>query len=165
MGIGEWLAGALRRYDAQVDHHSHLLGVGYKDVGKQGELAVKIEILKGKKLLDSANEWEAARLRAAAAPKSGAWLEAPPDRNLGLRLSNAELRSRVCRRLGKELCEEGPCPLCFGVMDKWGVHAETCMSGGDKTAAHHCVRNRLHRQSKLASFSPVWRRVLIGCLV
>ena len=26
--IGEWLAGALGRYDAQVDHHSHLLGVG-----------------------------------------------------------------------------------------------------------------------------------------
>ena len=24
--------------------------------------------------------------------------------------------------------------------------------GGDKTAAHHCVRNRLHRQSKLANF-------------
>ena len=44
-------------------------------------------------------------------------------------MSNAEVRSRVSLRLGKGICEEGPCPLCFGVMDKWGVHAESCMAG------------------------------------
>ncbi len=37
--IGEWLAGALLRYDVQVDHHSHLLGARYHQVGKQGELS------------------------------------------------------------------------------------------------------------------------------
>ena len=103
---------------------------------------------------DRANEWEVARLKAAAGAKSGMWLEAPPDPNLGLRMSNAEVRSRVSRRLGKQICEEGPCPLCFGVMDKWGVHAESCMAGGDKTSVHHCIRNSIYRQSRLANFGP-----------
>ena len=69
-------------------------------------------------------------------------------------MSHAEVRSRVCRRLGKEVCDEGPRPLCFGVMDRWGVHAECCMGGGDKTEIHHCVRNRLYRQSRFANFGP-----------
>ena len=152
--IGEWLAGALRRYDTQVEHHSHLIGVDYKSIGRQKDLVFKIEFHKKQNLHDRANEWDLARLKGVAAPKAGMWLEAPPDRNLGLRLSNAEVRSRVSRRLGKEICEEGPCPLCFGVMDRWGVHAESCMSGGDKTIVHHCTRNSIKRQCRLANFGP-----------
>ena len=62
-------------------------------------------------------------------------------------LTNAEFRSRMGRRLGHELCEESACPFCFGVMDRFGIHPECCMAGGDKTAGHHIIRNDLYGQS------------------
>ena len=31
--IGEWLAGALRRHDEQVDHYSHLIRADHKGIG------------------------------------------------------------------------------------------------------------------------------------
>ena len=40
-------------------------------------------------------------------------------------------------------------------MDRWGGHAECCMSGGDKTYAHHILRNRVYGQSKGARAAPV----------
>ena len=58
--LGEWLMGALSRYDAQVDHHSHLLGAGHAAVGKQGELVAKIETLRARRLEEGVNnEWDA----------------------------------------------------------------------------------------------------------
>ena len=113
-----------------------------------------MEIERKKRLQEGANEWEAARWKAVEAPKSGIWLDAPPDRNSGLRMSNAEIRSRVSRRLGRKICDGGPCPLCFGVMDEWGVHAECCTSGGDKTIVHDGIKHDIFKQSRLARFGP-----------
>ena len=96
-----------------------------------------------------------ARLNAAAAPHAGTWLHTPPCLALDLNLTNAEIRSGVGRRLGVTLCEEGPCPFCFGVMDKWGIHAETCTAGGDKTMGHHIVRNDLFAHGRRAHAAPV----------
>ena len=42
--LGEGLVGMLLRYDAQLDHHSHLIGADYKDIGCQRDLKVKIDI-------------------------------------------------------------------------------------------------------------------------
>ena len=69
------------------------------------------------RMYQQAGEADKALLNATAATKSGAWLEAPPNKNLDLRLTNAEITSRIGRRVGAEICEEGPCPFCFGVMD------------------------------------------------
>ena len=96
-----------------------------------------------------------ARIRAAAAPRAGIWLGAPPSRALDLRLTNAEVRSRVGRRLGCEICEEKPCPFCLGIMDKWGIHAESCTAGGDKTYGHHVVRNDIYGHAKRGGMGPV----------
>jgi len=115
-------------------------------------LLVAAEELGKNGLRDGANEVEVGRLNAVEASHSGAWLHAPPDKNCGLRFSNAEMRSRVSRRLGREICEEAPCPMCLGVMDRWGIHPECCTAGGDKTAGHNLVRNHLHRQAKIANF-------------
>eukprot|EP00973_Karenia_brevis_P032592 4499091-Karenia_brevis.AAC.1 len=79
---------------------------------------------------ERAGDRDKARLQAAAAPRAGLWLGAPPCRALDLRLTNAEVRSRVGRRLGAELCEEKPCPFCLGVVDRWGIHPESCTAGG-----------------------------------
>ena len=51
--IGEWLGGAIRRYDALVDHHSHLRGCEYSDVGRQGELVIKAEMTRKSRMLNT----------------------------------------------------------------------------------------------------------------
>ena len=101
-------------------------------------------------LVDGAEQWDKARWESIAAPHARVWLHAPPSRELDILLTNEEVRTRVGRRLGCELCEEGPCPFCLGVMDKWGVHGESCTGGGDKTFTHHCVRNDVYAHAKLA---------------
>ena len=73
---------------------------------------------------------------------------------LDTQLTNAEVQYGVGRRLGVELCEESPCPLCLGVMDKWGAHCESCMSGGDKTVNHHAVRDDVYSHAKRAHTAP-----------
>ena len=40
-------------------------------------------------------------------------------------------------------------------MDEWGIHAESCTAGGDKTSGHHAVRNDLYVQSKRGATAPV----------
>eukprot|EP00973_Karenia_brevis_P077768 10806529-Karenia_brevis.AAC.1 len=40
-------------------------------------------------------------------------------------------------------------------MDRWGIHAESCTGGGDKTYGHHIVRNDLYAQSKRGNTGPV----------
>jgi hypothetical protein len=104
---------------------------------------------------DTAGQLEKARLEATSASKSGTWLDAPPSKPLDLKLTNPEFRSRVGRRLGQELCEEGACPFCFGVMDRWGIHAESCTAGGDKTVGHHILRNDLYAHAKKGNTFPV----------
>ena len=78
----------------------------------------------------------------------------PPNRALNTQLSNAEVQYGVGRRLGCELCEEGPCPFCVGVMDRWGAHCESCMAGGDKTVNHNIVRDDLYEHAKRAHTAP-----------
>eukprot|EP00973_Karenia_brevis_P095462 12427445-Karenia_brevis.AAC.1 len=65
------------------------------------------------------------------------------------------MQSRVGRRLGVAMCEEKACPLCFGVMDKRGIHPECCTAGGDKTVGHKDTRNGLHVNSKRAGMTPI----------
>ena len=121
----------------------------------QSELVVKIQKTKYDILEEGAGVLDTARLKAAAAPHAGAWLDAAPNRNLDMLLTNQEVSSRVGRRLGVAICEEGPCPFCFGIRDKWGIHAESCMAGGDKTAAHHCVRNDIFLHAGRGNTGPV----------
>ena len=105
-------------------------------------------------MLASAGMWDRARLEATSAPHSGAWLDATPSRALDTQVSNAEVQYGVGRRLGVQLCCEGPCPFCLGVMDRWGAHCESCMSGGDKTVNHNNIREDIYAQAKRAHTAP-----------
>eukprot|EP00973_Karenia_brevis_P069011 9592682-Karenia_brevis.AAC.1 len=115
----------------------------------------RIEKLEFDALREGAGERDKARLNMAAAPRSGLWLGAPPSRALDLLLTNAEVTSRVGRRLGVEICEECPCPFCLGVMDRWGMHSDICTAGGDKTYGHHTVRNDLYVHSRRGGTGPI----------
>ena len=115
----------------------------------------KLRKLKWDAMEAQAGQVEKARLKCTAACKAGAWLDAPPCKALDLKLTNQEFRSRVGRRLGHQLCEECACPFCFGVMDRWGIHAEACTAGGDKTLGHHILRNDLYVHAKRGAAAPI----------
>ena len=153
--LGEWVFNAAQRYDRKVPDCSKVSGVPYTGIDKQRELVGKLQKLRIDALKQGAGVWDRARLEGVAAPHAGAWLDAPPSRVQDMRMTNPEVCSRVGRRLGVALCEEMACPFCFCALDKWGAHAECCMSGGDKTAAHHCVRNRIYIHARGAGAVPV----------
>ena len=152
--IGEWLLGASTRYDVLLPH-SRIADEGREAVENQGLMVKKLDRVEYNGLRNAGHERERAGIQVAAAPRAGIWLGAPPSKALDLRLTNDEVRSRVWRRLGCEICKEKPCPFCLGVMNKWEIHAESCTGGGDKTYGHHIVRNDLFTQSKRGNMGPV----------
>ena len=108
--LGEWLAGATRRDNEKVPHCSRIDSNDGQGIGSQGLMLAKLRKLKWDAMVDGAAPLEKSRLLSTAAAKSGIWLDAPPSKGLDLKLTNQELRSRVGRCLGQELCKEGACP-------------------------------------------------------
>eukprot|EP00973_Karenia_brevis_P023894 3294819-Karenia_brevis.AAC.1 len=80
-----------------VPMESQVSGVSPSEIGKQGVLVGKLDKIRFDRLKESAGELDRARLNGAAAPRAGAWLGAPPNRILGLKMNNAEIHSRVGR--------------------------------------------------------------------
>jgi hypothetical protein len=67
-----------------------------------------------------------ARLIAAAAPHSGAFLHARPCSSLiGMRLDDSSLRIAVALRLGAPICAPHAC-ICGGIVDSTGTHGLSC---------------------------------------
>ena len=113
--IGEWLGGTNHDYDGRVAAGSCIerRREAGDDLGNQGDLTMRLNRERLEVMKVGANELEVARLNAVSAPRAGLWLDAPPCREIGLRLTNAEVRSRAARRLGLQVCDEGPCLLFF----------------------------------------------------
>ena len=131
--IGEWLHGCVSRLNASLPaHHEIVRGAKPSNLGKQKDIMGRVNKYRRDAMLASVEMWDKARLEAAAASHSGSWLDAVPSQVLDTQLSNAEVQYGVGRRLGVQLCSEGPCPFCLGVMDRWGAHCESCMSGGTR---------------------------------
>ena len=143
--IGEWLCGSRARFNAALPEHGRLSS-GHRPDGQFTQKLMSAVYHKNRRdrMVSSAGAWDKARLEATAAPHSGAWLDALPSCALDTQLSNAEVQYGVGRRLGVELREQTPGPLCLGVMDKWGAHCESCLSGGDKTANNTCTGRSQH---------------------
>ena len=116
-------------------------------------------------MVATAGIWDKARLEANPAPFAGSALEKLPSVALDTQLTNAEVQYGVGRRLGVEICEQSPCPFCLGVMDKWGAHCESCMSGGDKTVTHHKIRDDLYVQARRAHTAPQHEAVGVARLL
>ena len=153
--IGEWLFGCMSRVNSTIPVQSHFtFGERPTCTVKQGLIMELVNKQRRDAMLNNAGIWDKARLQAAAAAHSGAWLEAPPNAALDMQLSNAEVQYGVGRRLGVALCEECPCPFCLGVMDKYGAHCETCMTGGDKTVNHNEVRDDTYIHARRAHTAP-----------
>jgi len=87
---------------------------------------------------------EKAVFLAASFPHSGAWLNALPIANCGLRIDGEAVRVGVALRLGLELCAPHDCG-CGAQVDAWGDHAFSCKNGPGKAIRHHAINDIIAR--------------------
>jgi hypothetical protein len=102
----------------------------YKDHKEWSNLIYKHQF---QQLVTSSTARDRARLVCLHNHSSGAWLEVCPSTQLGLRLSNAEMRVLIKWRLGAHLLQpelQHQCPLCGGSMDCYGDHLVGCPRNG-----------------------------------
>lgn len=81
-----------------------------------------------------------ARLIAAAAPSSGAFLQAIPMSSVGTRLDNTSMRIAVSLRLGAPLCTPHDC-ICGAAVDSSGVHGLSCRKSAGRGARHTAINS------------------------
>lgn len=85
-----------------------------------------------------------ARLIAASAPHSGAFLNARPCAPLGTRLDNTSLRIAVAIRLGAQVCLPHTC-ICGTKVDDSGRHGLCCLKSAGRMARHNHVNDIIKR--------------------
>ncbi|XP_063534987.1 uncharacterized protein LOC134744969 [Cydia strobilella] len=85
-----------------------------------------------------------ARLNAASAPESGAWMHALPSPNLGTLLDNDSLRVAVALRLGCDVCQPHLC-ICGSMVESNGHHALSCCRCAGRFPRHHALNDIVRR--------------------
>jgi hypothetical protein len=89
------------------------------------------------------DEYNRARLLAAAAAHSGDWLNVLPISSCGLRLDDEAIRVAVGLRLGASLCDPHDCP-CGAFVDSRGSHGLSCKRGGGKIVRHNYINDLIY---------------------
>ena len=105
-------------------------------------------------LLNSSNQIHTARLRAAASPHSGAWLQALPSSSLGLLLDDETTRISVALRLGAPICEPHKC-RCGKQVNSLGHHGLSCLKSAGRLPRHSNL-NDIVKLSLNAAGVPSW---------
>jgi hypothetical protein len=95
-----------------------------------------------------------ARLLAAGAAHSGAWLSAMPISACGLRLSDEAVRVAVGLRLGTELGQVHGCQ-CGATVDTRGTHAFSCGHNPGRAQRHHYINDLIWRSLTRAGIPSV----------
>lgn len=95
-------------------------------------------------LLHSSSVPDRARLLASGAPGSGSWIQALPSANLGLRLSNQEIRISAGLRLGAQIVSEHTCACGTRVLPD-GRHGLSCKKSAGRHSRHHAVNDIIAR--------------------
>lgn len=95
-------------------------------------------------LLARANQVDRARLLAAAAPHSGAWLSAIPVESLGLLLPDEAVRVNVALRLGTRVQQPHRC-RCGVTTDALGHHSLSCHRNPGRLPRHAALNDVVYR--------------------
>ena len=100
-------------------------------------------------LLSRADRTSRARLLAASSPDSGAWVNTLPIRNLGLCLSDREIRVAAGLRVGAQLVRQHSC-VCGGAVDVLGHHGLFCRRSAGRHRRHAIANDVLVRAIRAA---------------
>ena len=103
-----------------------------------------VEVAVERVLSAAPNQAGIARLLAAAAPHSGAFLQTLPCSALGTRLDDASLRIAVALRLGAPVCTPHKC-ICDVDVDSSGVHGLSCRKSAGRHARHSALNDLVKR--------------------
>ena len=95
------------------------------------------------------NKIDKARLKAAAAPHSGDWLNAIPISSVGLRLLDEAIRVAVGHCLGSPTCHPHTC-VCEGQVDALGLRGLACKKSTSRHIRHSMLNDILWRDVKKA---------------
>jgi len=90
------------------------------------------------------NQVGIARLIAATAPHSGAFLQTLPCSAVGNRLDDASLRIAVALRLGAPICAPHNC-ICGVDVDSSGVHGLSCRKSAGRHVRHSALNDLVKR--------------------
>ena len=85
------------------------------------------------------------RLNAYQDPFGSAWLNVVPSKNLGLKLTDQQLRISLSLRLGSKICEKHTC-RCGKLVEENGRHGLSCASSAGRFSRHHNL-NTLVKQA------------------
>ena len=76
------------------------------------------------------------RLNAYQDPFGSAWLNVVPSKNLGLKLTDQQLRISLSLRLGAKICEKHTC-RCGKLVEENGHHGISCTRSAGRFSRHH----------------------------
>jgi hypothetical protein len=77
-----------------------------------------------------------------------------------MNLTNEQLSTQLQLQLGVDVYEEdGVCGFCAAVNDRKGIHARSCMSGGDHDLQHNACRDATHAFCRRGRLRPVREQV------
>jgi len=123
---------------------------------KQHTLSEHIDQYQLDLLMETAQPVHKARLMSLNLPLTGAWLNAPPNSDLGFKLSSRHFSVGLCRRLGLPIYSQiGPCPCCGKEEnDIFCHHAVLCQKGPDHILRHNVIQDTLFSVCQNAALSP-----------
>ena len=102
------------------------------------------EVQESEVLSAAHDQADKARLIAAAAPHSGAFLHVRPCSSLGTRLDNSSLRIAIALRLGAPVCAPHVC-VCSASVDSSGRHGLSCRKSAGRLSRHSAVNDLIKR--------------------
>ena len=100
------------------------------------------------------SDFDKACLRASCAPGSGLWLNALPLQQIGLKMSDNELRIAAGLRLGCSIIQPHVC-ICGQPADEFGIHGLTCPKVPGRRVRHTMANRLIHRALNSADYMSV----------
>ena len=105
-------------------------------------------------LLSRSDQRSRARLLAAAAPRSGCWVEAIPSPTVGTQLDPETLRVALSLRIGARICEPHKC-RCGSSADSLGYHMLSCRLNAGRFPRHAALNDVILRALRRAGVPAV----------
>ena len=135
------LGSALTSWSLDQDHPPPVAPASHHQVWD----TIKVSATANALLENAPDALSRARLLAASAKESGAWLNALPISSLGLRMDDNTIRVSVGLRLGTTLCRPHACHHCGAEVNHLGTHGLSCVRSESRHHRHAALNDIVHR--------------------